>query len=326
MSSNSGDYYMKLEKPNILCISLTPALDRYISVDNIELGKINRFPSVIERAGGKSINGARAVQYIGGNPLVISALGGHRGKAIVDYAQKEGIDLLSVLTKSETRQYLEVWDKTSQVSTDFSEQWSKVTSQEWVSFIQLIDDQLKSNQDFNAAIIVGGMPPGIDFQEGYPLVKMFINAGISCYVDSTGDTLGALIAAKPTAVKINHHEASSFLGMRIKTVGEALDACRQIISQGIQACIITMGDQGAVGATNSEAYSVKYENKGLWPVGCGDSFMAAMVVKRALGESWLNAMIAGTAAAAANAHRRISGRLDMSVYERGLKEVQYKIY
>jgi len=315
---------MNLDKPNILCISLTPALDRYISVNKLELGKINRFPSVIERAGGKSINGARAVQYVGGNPLVISALGGHRGKAIIDYAQKEGIDLLSVVTESETRQYLEIWDETSQVSTHFSERWSKVTPQEWASCIQLIDEQIKSSKKFSAAVIVGGMPMGVDFNEGYALVKMFTEAGISCYVDSTGDTLGSLIAAKPTAVKINQHEASNFLGINIESTEEALEACKQIISQGIEVCIITMEDQGAIGATNSEAYSVKYQNKGLWPVGCGDSFLAAMVVKRAQGEPWLKAMIAGTAAATANAHCRISGRLNMEIYNRGLKGVQYK--
>lgn len=310
-------------KPNILCISLTPALDRYISVSKLELGKINRFPDVIERAGGKSINGARAMQLVGGKPLVISALGGHRGNAIIDYAQQEGIDLLSVPTKSETRQYTEIWDEASQTSTHLSERWSRLTSEEWGAYLQLIDDQIKSDVEYAAAVIVGGMPPGVDFEEGYALVKMFTNAGISCFIDSTGDTLGPLIAAKPTVVKINHHEAGNYLGMDIESVQDALEACESIISQGIKSCVITMEDKGAVGVTASKAYHVSYNKKGLFPVGCGDSFLAAMVVKWAQGEPWLNTMIAGTAAATANAHRRISGRLDMGIYKCGVEEVRY---
>lgn len=310
-------------KPNILCISLTPALDRYISVKNLKIGKLNRFPGVIERAGGKSINGARAIQLVGGNPLVISALGGHRGDAIIDYAQQEGIDLLSIATKSETRQYTEIWDENSQISTHFSERWSKVTTEEWASYTQLIDEQINSDTKYNAAVIVGRMPPGVEFEEGFALVKMFTNAGISCFIDSAGETLGPLIAAAPTVVKINHHEANNFLGTNIGTVQDALQACKLIISQGIKSCVITMEDLGAVGATASTAYHVHYNNRGLWPVGCGDSFLAAMAVKWAQGEPWLDTMIAGTAAATANAHCRISGRLDMGIYKRGLDEVQY---
>jgi 6-phosphofructokinase 2 len=314
---------MTLAKPNILCISLTPALDRYISVKKLELGDINRFPGVIERAGGKSINGARAIQLVGGKPLVISALGGHRGDAIIDYAQKEGIDLLSVAIKSETRQYTEIWDESSQISTHLSERWSNVTPEEWASYIQLISEQIKSDIKYSAAVIVGGMPPGVDFKEGFALVKMFTDANISCFIDSTGDTLGPLIAANPTVVKINHHEASNFLGIKIESIQDALKACKLIISQGIKSCVITMEDQGVVGATASTAYHVHYNNKGLWPVGCGDSFLAAMVVKWAQGEPWLNTMIAGTAAATANAHCRMSGRLDMEIYKLGLEEVRY---
>ena len=314
---------MTSAKPNILCISLTPALDRYVSVKTLEFGKINRFPGVIERAGGKSINGARAMKLIGGKPLVISALGGHRGNAIIDYAQQEGIDLLSVPTKSETRQYTEIWDETNQISTHLSERWSRLTSEEWAAYLQLIDDQIKSDTKYAAAVIVGGMPPGVDYEEGFKLVKMFTNAGISCFIDSAGDTLGPLIAAKPTVVKINHHEAGHFLGVDIKSIQDALKACESIISQGIKSCVITMESQGSVGITASKAYHVHYDNEGLFPVGCGDSFLAAMVVKWAQGDPWLNTMIAGTAAATANAQRRISGRLDMEVYRRGLKEVQY---
>ena len=57
--------------PHILCISLSPALDRYITVNKFEIGKINRTAQVDERAGGKCINVSRAIRQSGGNPLVV---------------------------------------------------------------------------------------------------------------------------------------------------------------------------------------------------------------------------------------------------------------
>lgn len=314
---------MNFNKPNILCISLTPALDHYVTVNDFGIGEINRSFDVIERAGGKSINGARAIQQVGGKPLVISALGGHRGEVIIDYAQNEGIDLLPVRTEDETRQYTEIWDETSKISTHLSEQWSQVTLREWAAYIELIKKQISGSTKFDAAVISGGMPPGVDLKEITLLVKLFLDAGISCFVDSKGDTLEYLLAAKPTVVKINHFEAGNLLGSRIETIQDAVAACKQIVSQGITSCIITMGDQGAIGATKSAVYHVNIDNKGLWPVGSGDSFLGAMAVKWAQGDSWLNTMIAGTAAGTANAHRRISGLLDMEIYEFGLKTAEF---
>ena len=313
---------MDLAKPNILCISLTPALDHYVTADGFGIGQINRAVDVMERAGGKSINGARAIQKVGGNPLVISALGGHRGAVIMNYAQIEGINLLAVQTEDETRQYTEIWDGISKVSTHISEKWSEITPPEWEAYVELIQEQISSTE-FGAAVISGGMPPGVELKEITLLVKMILEAGIACFVDSEGEALEYLLAANPTVLKINHFEAGHYLGKHIETLQEAVLACKQIVSQGIKSCVITMGDLGAIGATSSAVYHVTIDNKGLWPVGSGDSFLGAMAVKWAQGESWLNTLIAGTAAGTANAHQRISGNLDMEIYALGLKTVQY---
>ncbi len=132
-----------------------------------------------------------------------------------------------------------------------------------------------------------------------------------------------MLAARPTVVKINHFEAGNYLGEKIETLEDAVSACKQIVELGIKSCVITMGSLGAIGATSSSIYHVNIDNNGLWPVGSGDSFLGAMAVKWAQGESWLNTLIAGTAAGTANAHQRISGNLDMEIYELGLKTVQY---
>ncbi len=159
---------MDKSKPNILCISLTPALDHYVTADGFTIGKINRAIDVMERAGGKSINGARAIQKVGGNPLVISALGGNRGALMMNYAQEEGIDILAVQTEDETRQYTEIWDGISKVSTHISEKWSQITPFEWKAYIELIQEQI-SCKEFGAAVISGGMPRVLNLKRSHCL-------------------------------------------------------------------------------------------------------------------------------------------------------------
>lgn len=310
--------------PHILCISLSPALDRYITVNNFEIGKINRTTQVDERAGGKCINVSRAIRQIGGKPLVISALGGHSGKQIRDSARSEGIDLLAVRTKNGTRQYAVIWDESTRIMTHLSESWTKLTPGEWRAYVRLITQQLNGDQTFDAAVISGRMPAGVNAEEVIPLVKLITGARIPCFIDSAGDTLGPLLAARPTAVKINNNEAANYIGQPINTIPEAAEACQRLLAQGIELCVITMGEQGAVGATRAETYHVQIDGFGPWPVGSGDSFMGAMVVKWAQGGSLLDAMISGAAAGTANAQRQIAGLFDLDKFERGVKEAHYK--
>lgn len=315
---------MKINEPNILCLSLTPALDRYLTIDTFEFGKINRFNNIMERAGGKSINGARAIKQLGGIPFVLTMLGGYRGKAISEYAKNEKIDLLSVHLKSETRQYTEIWDETNLLSTHLSEQWNKVMPEEWRSYLDLVREIIKNKKIFSAAIISGGIPPGIDKKEAFYLAKMLVDSDILCLVDSAGETLEQLLEAKPDVVKINKFEAGNHLHFEINSIFDAAKACKTIMSQGIGSCVITLGEMGAVGAKGSQIYHVEIDNKGLMPVGSGDSFLGALAVNLAKGENWLQSLIAGSAAGTANAHCRISGMLDEEKYEIGLKTAKYK--
>jgi 1-phosphofructokinase family hexose kinase len=311
-----------MSSPNILCISLTPALDRYVTVNNFEFGKVSRTTHVDERAGGKNINAARALIQIGGKPLVISTLGGHSGDAIIDGAREEGIELLSIRTASVTRQFTVIWDERQKILTQISERWNEVTSKEWQSFIDLIKKQIQSDKIFDVAVISGRMPPGVNVNEVTILVDSIMDANIPCFVDSAGEALSPLLQAKPTVVKVNNIEAGDYFGKPIKTIDAAAEACERMVAQGIEFCIITMGVNGAVGATKSGSYHVDVDSKGLWAVGSGDSFLGAMAVKRSQGESWLNTMIAGAAAGIANAHRQVAGLLDMDQFERGIKEIK----
>jgi fructose-1-phosphate kinase PfkB-like protein len=252
----------------------------------------------------------------------MAALGGHTGDAIIEAARLEGIELVSTRTESKTRHYTVVWDPTRKILTQLAERWSDVSAREWASFIDTVAKQVTNRTSFGAAAISGRMPPGVAVEEVTALVQLITSQGIPCYVDAAGATLEPLLAAKPNGVKINNIEAGEYLRAPINSVQEAATACQQVISQGIESCIITMGVHGAVGATESAAYHVTIADPGPWPVGSGDSFFGALVVKQAQGESWLNALIAGAAAGTANAHRQIAGLFDIEQFERGLAEAR----
>jgi fructose-1-phosphate kinase PfkB-like protein len=204
--------------------------------------------------------------------------------------------------------------------TQIFERWSEMTVEEWASFFNLVTDHVRKVHPFNAAVISGRMPPGVPVEEVTALVQLIMNQDIPCYVDAAGATLKPLLAARPTGIKINNIEAGEYLGIPINSVQDAAAACRQFIALGIESCTITLGVHGAVGGTQAATYHVNIADPGPWPVGSGDSFMGAMVVRAAQGEPWLNILIAGAAAGTANAHRQIAGLLDLERFENGLKQ------
>ncbi|MCA9837775.1 MAG: hypothetical protein KC422_12730 [Trueperaceae bacterium] len=309
-----------MKTPRILCISLAPALDRYLTVENFSVGGITRSSQVEERAGGKCINMARAMKQLGGNPLVIAALGGHTGEAIEAAARAERIDIVATRIESCTRQCTVIWDPVQETLTQLSENWNQITMSEWAAFIELVTKHVKQSS-FEAAAFSGRMFPSVPSAEVASLVEIMNEHNLPSYVDAADVTLGALLAAKPTGVKINHEEASAYLGIPINTVEDAAKSCKEIVAGGVASCVITLGARGAVGATATEAYYVSSDDHGPWAVGSGDAFFGAMIVNRVKGASWLDTMTAGVAAGTANAHQQIAGLLDCERFDKSLKEI-----
>lgn len=305
------------KQPKILYITLSPALDRYVTVSKFEVGDINRTVSVDERAGGKGINGARALQQIGGQAVVIAAIGGHSGREIINSAETENIQLIPISTKQGTRQYMVIWDEETHQMTHISESWSILETEEWEKILVEADRQLRMDK-FDAVVISGRMPFGIQIEKVKELMALINSLKYPIFVDSAGDTLVSMLESVPTVIKINNHEAAAYLGIEINSVEDASKACKMLLNGGSAMAIITLGVDGAVGASKDQVYYSHNEDLGPWPVGSGDSFLAAVVYNWALGKSLETIINSGVAAGTANAHKQVAGLFDIEKYQKGL--------
>ena len=60
----------------IYTVTLNPAVDKTIYVDNFTLDAVNRVSSVRQDAGGKGINVSKTIQQLGGTSTAVAFLGG----------------------------------------------------------------------------------------------------------------------------------------------------------------------------------------------------------------------------------------------------------
>jgi fructose-1-phosphate kinase PfkB-like protein len=163
--------------------------------------------------------------------------------------------------------------------------------------------------------ISGSMPRGLP-EDGYrDLVAEARAAGMRVALDAEGEALRLALEAGPEIVKVNVAEVMGLIG----SVGDRDDALaasaklRELAGGAGHAGIVTRGADGVTAAAPDGAgYEGVLFERGRYPVGSGDAFLAGLVVGVERDEPWPAALRLALGAAAANAELPGAGTLDAS--------------
>ena len=105
----------------ILTVTVNAAVDKTLTVANLQLGHRHRAQQGLVMAGGKGINVARALKRLGEPVIATGLAGGHNGARILDEMTAEGILNDFVRIRGESRTSTVVVDPTSSVQTEIYE-------------------------------------------------------------------------------------------------------------------------------------------------------------------------------------------------------------
>lgn len=313
----------------LLCVSLSPSLDRYSEVPQFRSGSINRPGQVTALAGGKAINVARSAVALGVRVSIVALLGGHTGRAIRELAAVEGLRLLAVDSGVETRQCQVILDQHAHQLTEIYEPTLPVPTEFWPDMLGAYFDQLSELTSDDMVVLSGRVPPGLPPHALHEMVTIAHRSEVSVAIDSDGPALSLALAAGPDLVKINRAEAAALVhrprtdrGPGTDGAGmDVADMARGIRALGPRAVIITNGATGATGIDQQgQLYAVHHEPvAGALPVGSGDAFLAgAAAVYLGIdniaseGDPLANfaaMLITGACAGRANARTLLAGRI-----------------
>jgi len=280
----------------IVCVSPNPAIDKLFAVERLEPGEIHRPASFVRVPGGKGLNVARAAAALGADVRAVAWLGGHHGRWIAEEFEALGVPLTPVWHGGETRSCLSVADEATRSLTEFYEDASPVTDDEWQEFRRRFADAVAGA---TWVTVSGSLPPGTP-AEGY--AELVRTAG-EVALDTT-----QLGAARPALLKVNAVEAAELTGR--DSSATAHDLHERIGGEG-KVVVVTRGAEGAVLVDEAgKEWHGGLEAWGPYPVGSGDAFLAGLVVAREGGASWPEALKAALGAGAANAELAGAGRLE----------------
>jgi 1-phosphofructokinase family hexose kinase len=272
----------------IVCAAANPSVDRLFEVERLHPGEVHRPALYAQVAGGKGLNAARAAATLGADVRVVTILAGHAGRWLEHELGREGIPVESIWVDGESRSSLSVADRAGAGLTEFYEHGVAITAEAWRRFAAHTSTLSRSAV---WVTLSGSLPPGAP-AEAY--------AGLELACAVAADTVEAL-PASADLVKVNAAEAARLTGLQTGTAAGALAAARTL-RDGHGTGAVTRGPDGAVLVTpDGAALTGTLDAPGRYPVGSGDSFLAGLVVARAAGAGWDDALRLALGAAAANA-------------------------
>jgi 1-phosphofructokinase family hexose kinase len=293
----------------ILCVAGNPSIDKLFEVSEIVIGEIHRPDRLIVLPGGKGIHVAQVATALGAEAVVTGLLAGHTGRWVAEALAAEGVTGEWAWGAGETRSSLSVADSATGRLTEFYEDGTALSGEEWRAVRSIVDSQLPAA---NWLALAGSLPDGTS---GYPeLIESAPAHDVRCAVDSRGHALAEAVEAGADLVKINIQEAAELLGTECHGPAEAIRAAREIRDRAGghgHAVAVTLGDDGMVGVDFvGRGWRGTLEARGRYTVGCGDSFLAGILVGFEQEGSWERAAALALGAAAANAELPGAGRLD----------------
>jgi 1-phosphofructokinase family hexose kinase len=304
----------------ILCVTPNAALDRTLIVPDFKPFEVNRVGKVIEVAGGKGVNVARAVCVLGGQSVCAGFLGGDTGKRVARLADAEGLASSWTWIDGETRICTIVVEPNSGQATVVNETGPTVTDSDWH---QLQQDLLSVSDNAACVCLSGSIPPGSSLDHYANLLISLQTAGKSVWVDSSGAALATALTVPNLSIKINHEEIGTILQTTIADAADAARAAQQLRQDGAKTVVVTLGSKGAVIAHESGSWWAQPPSiQPVSNVGSGDSFLAGLVVAFDQGLSAGEALCWGVAAGTANTLSAGGGQFDETDFRRILDETR----
>jgi tagatose 6-phosphate kinase len=304
----------------ILCLGTTPAAQRVMVFDRLNMDAVNRATSTLDGIAGKSINVAKVLQVLGGEPLAVGFLGGLRGQEIEAELRRRGLNCEFVPVNVPTRQCVTVIDRGSGSITELVEE-SKAAQPE--AFEQLMNIVQRRVIGCAALVLSGTIATGGPTDLYARCVDLAHANGAVAVVDASGAALIEALRQRPDLVKPNRAELERTVGTKLCDEKEVVAAIRELHSRGAKRVIVTAGREPTLAFDGVHFWRISNPVvRALNPIGSGDAFTAGLVWRLTEGDSLGEGCRWAAAAGAANALTWMAGEVEKPEVERLLPEVR----
>jgi len=292
----------------IITITLNPAIDKTVEIENFEAGTVNRSLSTRLDAGGKGINVSKVVLSLHGKSKAMGILGRTNGGFIKEYLDNSGIENEFLFVDGDTRTNLKIIDTIKRNNTDINEAGPEVSKEHIEQLKQIVFGDIDRT---SILVFSGSVPQKVNKTIYSEWIVAAKKTGAKTILDTDGELLKHGIEAGPFLIKPNIHELERLAGRKLEDNHKIEEFARSLKNKyGIKMIVVSLGEKGAlfINKENSIlAKGIKVEVKST--VGAGDAMVAALAyavdmgfslektVKLAMASGIANVMTSGTQSA-----------------------------
>lgn len=291
----------------IYTLTVNPAIDYTVTVEDFTLGKVNRTVSEEIFIGGKGINVSLMLNNLGVESTALGFAAGFTGEAIVNSLQKLGIKTdFVMLENGASRINIKLKSKPE---TEINGQGPHITADKLNELFSRID--ILSEGDM--LVLAGSVPNTLPSDIYQQIMKRLCKKNIRFVVDATGELLKNCLQYKPFLIKPNNFELSEIIGKQLVSDEQIADGARQLQNMGARNVLVSMAANGALLLTeNGDVHRMGIvKGKTVNSVGAGDSMVAGFLAGYIETGDYEYALKLGTAAGGATALSPWLGESDM---------------
>ncbi|MCF7668206.1 MAG: hexose kinase [Verrucomicrobia bacterium] len=297
MSGSTESKYHHNQRP--LVLSLNPAVDAEWFVDDVRWEEKNIINRERRWAGGKGVNVARWLKFLGASPELLLPLGGEPGNELKRHLDNEGLTAGVIDIHQSTRVDIIITTADAR-QLRFNPIGPELSGGEWNALYDEIEAELDNT---TVQILSGSLPHGSGYCVYADLVKMAKAKNVKSLVDCDGPAFNAVVDAQPFLIKPNEFELEQWSGSGIRSDKDAIALASKLSEHTSGFVLLSRGPKGgllvnaSMGVSLSAAVpDIDVVNK----VGAGDALLAAtafQVFNDSPPEEWLKwGMTAGNAA------------------------------
>jgi len=287
-----------MHTPEILTITLNPALDISTSTDKVVDTHKLRCAAAQFHPGGGGINVARVLHRLGSQCLAIYPSGGVTGERLGQMLDQEQVPRHCWRIAGETRESFSVHETSSGNDFRFVLPGPTLEQAEWQACLDYVEGLAASPRDMVAS---GSLPPGVPDDFYARLARLAKARGSRMVVDASGPALVAALAEGVYLFKPSLRELRELTGRPLETTAQQRAAAQDIIAQGqAEIVALSLGADGALLVTADKALRASaLKVQVASTIGAGDSFVGGLVWALNRGQGLEDAFRHGMGASAA---------------------------
>jgi 1-phosphofructokinase len=262
------------QSPQVITLTPAPAVDQTYELLELTPGAVHRAIAVHSELAGKGVNVSRGLALAGIPSLAVLPM----SRTEVAYYEGDSV-LCPVATESRVRINVTILEQGGH-TTKINQPPPALSIQEWQGLVDRAIS-LATEHDSGLILLAGTIPLNHD-GSALELPRLFDEAdraGLRVGLDTSGEALrDSVRAGRPFFVKPNASELAECVGRSLVTLGDVIDAAKDLTQWGVSQVLVSMGPDGMLGVSDGtivHAFSAPVTV--LNTIGAGDASVAGFL-------------------------------------------------